>query len=311
MSDRPLVSVLVPFFEPDDRFALAIASLLEQDMPDWECILVDDGSSTSPGWLATLDRRFRLIRHAENRGRGAARATALAAARGLFVAMLDADDWIYPEKLREQAAILRASPTCVGVSSPFAIADASGRLWGVRGGPSLRHASIEPPLHSGASPNVPFAAAMWVGAIAKRVGFDERRRSSEDNLFLRGILSLGPLRWDLTPHYVYTELDSVDRDKLLAGAEAGLRTSLQLNTSRFARYVAATRATTKWLGYRIAPERAVDWYLRRRVTLASADLRLRHSRAHAAAVETARRLCGNEFDLSPVAFGSVKPQSRL
>ncbi len=97
----------------------ALESLRAQTRPDWECLIVDDGSSDASPTLAARfaaeDPRFRLLRRPA-RGLVAALNEGLAAARGRFIARLDADDVCHPERLAAQAARLEADPSLDGVS---------------------------------------------------------------------------------------------------------------------------------------------------------------------------------------------------
>lgn len=104
-----LVSVVIPVFggNPDD-LRLALASLVAQTYPTWEAIVVDDGSD--PPVEVAPDPRIRLIRMAGNEGRGAARRAGIRAARGSLIALQDADDWSYPERLATQVAFFGEHP---------------------------------------------------------------------------------------------------------------------------------------------------------------------------------------------------------
>jgi glycosyltransferase involved in cell wall biosynthesis len=79
----------------------AVASVLAQDEPDFELILVDDASTDgTQRWLATLaDPRIRLITCDTNRGPSAARNRGLAVARAPLAAFLDSDDVFRPNRL--------------------------------------------------------------------------------------------------------------------------------------------------------------------------------------------------------------------
>jgi len=98
----------------------AIESVLAQTANGWECILVDDGSTDGSGRIASgfsdTDRRFRLIstRHA---GLVEALNIGLEACRGEYIARMDADDRMLPERLARQAAFLDAAPDVALVSS--------------------------------------------------------------------------------------------------------------------------------------------------------------------------------------------------
>lgn len=100
----PLVSVIVPVFNAARSLATAARSLTRQTLPELEVLIVDDGSTDDSVRVATelaaRDRRIRLLRHPCNRGQSAARNLALEHARGRWIAPVDADDEIDPERLR-------------------------------------------------------------------------------------------------------------------------------------------------------------------------------------------------------------------
>lgn len=95
------VSVIVPAFEAEDSIRRAVCSALAQTHEDVEVIAVDDASNDGTGEvLASIgDARLRTIRFEENRGPSAARNAGIDAARGEWIALLDADDWWEPERL--------------------------------------------------------------------------------------------------------------------------------------------------------------------------------------------------------------------
>lgn len=96
----PEISMIVPVYNVEQYLPAALDSLRAQTCPDWEAILVDDGSPDSCGALcdaaARQDARFRVI-HQKNAGVGAARNAGLAAARGTYVQFLDSDDALEPQ----------------------------------------------------------------------------------------------------------------------------------------------------------------------------------------------------------------------
>lgn len=115
----PAISVVLPARNAAGTLARALASIRTQTMTDWELILVDDGSADDTRELVHQavrgDPRIRLLaRPAE--GIVAALNAGLAAARGEFIARMDADDEALPGRLSAQVALLRASPD-LGVAS--------------------------------------------------------------------------------------------------------------------------------------------------------------------------------------------------
>jgi SAM-dependent methyltransferase len=115
--DQVLVSVVMIFWNAERFFDEAIQSVLTQTHPSVELLLCDDGSGeTSTAiarqWAAAHPDRIRYLEHAghAHRGMSSTRNLGIAAARGEFVAFLDADDAWEPEHLRHDVALLAAHP---------------------------------------------------------------------------------------------------------------------------------------------------------------------------------------------------------
>ncbi len=107
----PRVSVVLPVFNAVATVARAIGSIRAQTWTDWELVVVDDGSmdGTREGVrvLARDDARVRVIER-EHAGVVVAANAGAAAARGEFIARMDADDVSAPERLAAQVAFLEA-----------------------------------------------------------------------------------------------------------------------------------------------------------------------------------------------------------
>ncbi len=119
MTSRPAISVILPVRNAATTLPAALESLRAQTRPDWECLVVDDGSDDDTPAVAEArarqDPRFRLLR-TPPRGLVAALETGRTAVRGRWLARLDADDVCHPERLAAQAAALEAEPS-LGVVS--------------------------------------------------------------------------------------------------------------------------------------------------------------------------------------------------
>jgi glycosyltransferase involved in cell wall biosynthesis len=103
------VSVIVPCYNQSLYLEDALNSIFTQEYKNWECIIVDDGSNdetkeVSAKWCER-DERFKYV-WKENGGLSSARNTGLDFATGDFIQFLDADDFIFPEKLKIQIALL-------------------------------------------------------------------------------------------------------------------------------------------------------------------------------------------------------------
>lgn len=104
MKNQGLVSVIIPVYNVEEYLRECIDSVLKQDYPLFEIILVDDGSTDASGKICdeyhVLDERIRVI-HQTNQGLSGARNTGFSYAEGEYVYFLDSDDWIVPETLSE------------------------------------------------------------------------------------------------------------------------------------------------------------------------------------------------------------------
>ena len=105
----PQVSVIVPAYNAAGFLERALNSALAQTMPDLELIVVDDSSSDSTLALArdvaARDPRVRVLHNERNRGMYATYNRAIDAARGEWIAALDADDVWLPERLERMLAV--------------------------------------------------------------------------------------------------------------------------------------------------------------------------------------------------------------
>ncbi|TAK50766.1 MAG: glycosyltransferase family 2 protein [Gammaproteobacteria bacterium] len=115
--NAPLISVVIVFLDAARHLEAAIESVRAQTWTDWELVLVDDGSTDAGtalarAWAAREPQRIRYVEHAghANLGISASRNAGVAAARGAWVAFLDADDLWLPERLERHAAVIDAEP---------------------------------------------------------------------------------------------------------------------------------------------------------------------------------------------------------
>lgn len=104
----PVVTVVMPVRNGGKWLLEAVESVQRQSLLDWECVIVDDGSTDDSREAAgsVQDDRVLLICHGTNRGVSAALNTGIRAASGRYVQMLAADDLIEEEKLERQATFL-------------------------------------------------------------------------------------------------------------------------------------------------------------------------------------------------------------
>lgn len=112
----PAISVIVPVYKVENYLRRCVDSILAQTFPDFELILVDDGSPDTSGAIceeyAKLDSRVHVI-HQENGGLSAARNAGIDWAQNSsdsgWLTFVDSDDWVHPEYLQRLHTIAEKS----------------------------------------------------------------------------------------------------------------------------------------------------------------------------------------------------------
>jgi len=99
---QPLVSVIIPMYNSEKYVSDPLNSVFTQSYTNWECIIVDDGSTDSSKKIAKefckKDKRFRYY-YQSNSGQSAARNHGLKLSSGDYIQYLDADDVLLPNYL--------------------------------------------------------------------------------------------------------------------------------------------------------------------------------------------------------------------
>lgn len=135
MSDRVSVTIGIPFLNARRSLAAAVRSVFAQTHHDWELLLVDDGSDDgSVDVVRHLgDPRVRLVRDGSHRGLSARLNQIAAMAHGDYLARMDADDVMHPERVERQLALLGAEPGVDLVDTATFTVDDDLTPLGVRG----------------------------------------------------------------------------------------------------------------------------------------------------------------------------------
>ena len=191
---QPAVTVVVTAYNDTRFLAQALTSLIEQDFADFECIVVDDGSTDltmDVGFgFAAVDARFRVVQHEGNSGLPAARNTGLSYARGAWVTFLDADDFLWPSAISRRLEVIGDDPECAGAYCDW-------RSETEESSPRDRPTEarqLERVTFPGAEWDTPFIASAPIlrTAIVRAVGgFSESLHSAEDFEFYLRLLRAG------------------------------------------------------------------------------------------------------------------------
>ncbi len=136
-SEHPLISVIVPCYNYAHYLSATLNSILEQTISDWECIIIDDGSTDNTKEIAqqfcSRDSRF-IYNYQNNQGLSSARNNGIDLAKGTYIQLLDADDMISPEKIKEQLNCFESKPDLDIVYSDYKFMDPSAqKYWSADG----------------------------------------------------------------------------------------------------------------------------------------------------------------------------------
>lgn len=224
---EPLVSVIMPMRNTADLVGFSARSVMEQSMPSWELIVVDDNSVDDSfevvSRLAERDVRITLLRNDGASGAGPTRNVGIQHARGRYIAFLDSDDLWLPTKLAKQLALFEETGAALTYTAYYKIG-ATDHVEAATFEPSRR--LVRPPLRLDyrvmlRQDYIGFLTAMYdTAALGKRFLPPLRRR--QDYALLLSILREGATARGLA--------------EPLALYRAGRPGSLSANKLRAARY---------------------------------------------------------------------------
>ena len=125
---KPLVSVIVPCYNCAQYLSEALDSVYMQTLSDWECIIIDDGSTDNTKQIVLSytqkDSRFKYI-YQTNKGVSSARNAGIRNSVSKYILPLDADDKIATEYLKEATNILAKEP---GIKLVYAKGEYFGKV---------------------------------------------------------------------------------------------------------------------------------------------------------------------------------------
>jgi glycosyltransferase involved in cell wall biosynthesis len=183
-SRKAKVSVIIPTYNRGWILKEAIDSVLAQDYPDYELIVVDDGSADNTRDILNSYGQEIIVLHQSNKGVSAARNLGIAESRAQLVAFLDSDDLWLPQKTARQVGFFD--------SDPEALICQTEEIWirnGKRVNPKKRHQKFSGLIFK---PSLDLclvspSAVMIRRELFDRVGlFDESLPACEDyDLWLR------------------------------------------------------------------------------------------------------------------------------
>ncbi len=231
----PPITIGISFYNAEATILDAVRSVFAQTHQDWELILMDDGSTDRSLELvrSIKDPRVKIYSDGRNR-RLAARLNEMAElASHDYMARMDADDLISPNRIERQLEFLIARPEMDLVSTGVCSLTNNNEPLGVRG-VSESHVITPRSLLLGSS-GIVHASLVGNRAWFLRNRYRENIRTGQDaNLWVRGF-SRDDLRvgFICDPLYYYREDGNVVRAKLLTAYRQGLRTIVKDSGSGF------------------------------------------------------------------------------
>ena len=135
MARNEPVTIGLPFYNCETTLAYALQSVFAQTDPEWQLLLVDDGSTDGSLAIArqVRDPRVVVISDGVNRGLPYRLNQIAALSEGRYLARMDGDDLMHPERICRQREFLQRNPGVDAVGSPAFIIDASNEVTGRRG----------------------------------------------------------------------------------------------------------------------------------------------------------------------------------
>jgi len=195
----PRVSIVIPSYNTADLIAACLDSVFAQTFQDFEAIVVNDGSPDTPDLEKVLQPyldRIVYIKQVNKRAAGA-RNTAIAKARGEFLAFLDSDDTWLPNHLESQMKQFEADPALGLVyANAVLVGDPTRQIEFMEKCPSAGEAGFEALVVERCQIPVSTVVARKA-AIVKAGGFDESLARCDDyDMWLRTALYGGKVGYN-------------------------------------------------------------------------------------------------------------------
>ena len=130
------VSIIIAAYNAQNTLPRAIESSLSQTHDNTEIIVVDDCSTdntlTVANAYASKDKRVRVLQTSVNSGPGAARNQGINSASGQWLTMLDADDWIAPDRIATLLYVAQAHSVDMVIDSYWLADEKTGQCYAAR-----------------------------------------------------------------------------------------------------------------------------------------------------------------------------------
>jgi glycosyltransferase involved in cell wall biosynthesis len=186
--NNEFISIIVPCYNQAHFLDEALQSIFDQTYNNWECIIVNDGSTDNTeeqgkNWIKK-DNRFKYI-HQENKGLSGARNTGLSTVKGSYVQFLDADDVLVSTKLEACMLALEGQNTnTIAVSNFLMLSNQTNKTQPAYCELKQELLTFKNILYRwDIDFTIPIHCGFFPAAVCKDVGFEESLKGKEDWLF--------------------------------------------------------------------------------------------------------------------------------
>ena len=226
MKSHAYISIGIPIYNAEAYLATAIKSIWAQTHELWELILIDDGSTDNSLAIAKqfekIDSRIRVISDGSNKKLPARLNQLIDESKYDYIARMDADDLIHPDRLTIQISFLENNPSYDLVSTGVVSIDAQNKVYG------CRHVDR---LYAGFESVETAYPIVHASILAKKSWYERNRynenypRSEDYDLWCRAI-SKQDLRLAVLPDllYYYREEGNLSLAKIVRSYKDSLTT---------------------------------------------------------------------------------------
>lgn len=191
---KPVVSVIMATYNVQEYVGEAIESILNQTLENFELIIIDDFSNDNTLNIieeyAAKDKRIMLIKNSCRMGAAATRNKGIIKARGKYVAIMDSDDYSYPDRLQWQVNFMEANKDVILSGGSIEICDEELNPLNIRSYPVTHDVIMKNFFRY-----CPFghSAVIFRASQASDILYNEAFRAAQDYDFYLKMSTLGKL----------------------------------------------------------------------------------------------------------------------
>ena len=221
------ITIGIPFYNAEKYLELSILSVINQSHSRWELLLIDDGSTDNSLAVAkkyeSLDKRIKVFSDGKNKKLASRLNQIINLAKYDYIARMDADDLIHPDRLKIQIDFLRNNLNFDLVSSGVVSIDNKNKVYGYR---NVDEIKIGFNKLSRSYPEIVHASILAKKSWYVRNNYDTTYSRGQDYELWCRTSSQDDLKLAVLPDllYYYREEGNLDVNRLIGNYENGFKT---------------------------------------------------------------------------------------